>query len=554
MNVLTHEKALDLAADRIDFGLTEDEAAGLDHHLDDCFDCKRYATMMAEDDSLLETSITWEDAGPSGAPDVWDEAEGEPAPVDDPEWSSERGSDDEDDESGFGADSEEGDLSVGSSESDDHEEGDDHEDLEDLGPLDDSPSSDRRDFGGEDQEDDELDVTPVAADVAEMQGGAEPDDSDEGEADPNVNDGTTGLKPGKPVDEDTVHTNHETEEQEEAYRIKQEVDALTDEELAGVDEDGENQMPDCVADGVEDAAEENGAPVGDAERQRAETVVRDEEGIAHTDYGNVAVYKSFKGIKGSSNGTPQASAAAAAQIRNAVLKSRTGRTGVERFHKRGRLDGKALHRIAMKDERLFKKNTATDPGKFFVRVAVDVSGSMSGQPVLDAAAVARALAEATSGIPTVRLEIWAWSDPFTNDRRGWYGGRSCAAGVLKVWGRGQPASDVFRLASLPMGGTPDAPVLDWMWRDMAKHVRSDERAVIFIASDGWGDRRLPLVIENAARHDVSVKGVALGGYVHEDDMLARFGRGNYVSWPGSMEAIARPLADMVLRMATGEDR
>lgn len=578
MTAIDHDLALDMAADAIDFGLSEDETSRLSEHLDGCFDCKRYADMMASDDALLDSSITWEDAGPSGSPDSWDRFfDGDPQEP--PEGAPRPRSDEEDDESDLDA------AERDDARSDDRREtrdgdGDDEDDeegegLDDLTPLGESPTGTSTKRGREAADEDELDVTPVEADLAEIAGDDEPEphydpsepepdepppSGDDDEDEPTVNDGTTGLDDGTPPGPADLNKTHESEEQDEAYAIKQQVDAMTDDELANVEADGENEMPDCAADGVEAAAEENGAPSGDHVHQRAERAVQDEEGVSRTAYGSVAVYKTTKGIRRNryGNSMPEASPVAAAAIRNAVLRSRTGRTGTERFQKRGRLDGKSLHRIAWRDERIFKKNTSPDPGKYFIRVAVDVSGSMAGQPVADAASVARALADATTGTPNVRLEVWGWSDPFTANHTRYYGGGSgknhgvaCSAGVVKVWGRGLPTSEVFRLAELPMGGTPDAPVLDWMWRDMLKEARSDETPVVIMCSDGWGDSQLPKVIEQGVKHGVRVMNVALGRYVHEDDQEARFGRGNYVPWMGSMDATARPLADMILRLTTG---
>lgn len=568
---LSHERALDLAADKIDFGLTGAEEASLVEHLEDCFDCKRFAEMMASDDRLLDTSITWEDADPqAGAErDLWDEVDGDDDTYEPSGRPPEPRSDDEDDESDVDAPAPGGDLSRDFSDrsddgDDDDEDDGDEEDLSQRGP---EPRE-----AADPDDDEELDVTAIESDVDEIgkltsdeppppPPPAEGEGDDDDEEHENAGLSPVGGDDQEPEGPAKLNRTHETVEQDEIDAVKAEIEAMSDEELGAVDEDGEDLMSACAADDVNKAAQENGAPAGDHVHQRAERAVQDDDGVFATPYGKVAVYRSTKGIRRSrwGNGTPAASASAAAQIRNAVLRSRTGKTGVERYQKRGRLDGKSLHKIAMKEDRLFKRNTSSDPGKFFVRVAVDVSGSMGGQPVLDASAVARALADATVGTPTVRLEIWAWSDPFTSNHQRYYGrgqsggGQYCNAGVVKVWGRGMPTSEVFRLAELPMGGTPDAPVLDWMWRDMAKEARSDETPVVIMCSDGWGDSSLPKVIEQAVKHGVRVKNVALGNYVHEDDQLARFGRGNYVPWGGSMEATARPLADMILRMVTGQD-
>lgn len=520
----SHDKALDLAADRLDFELDDSDEAFLNYHLASCADCERYAEMMAKDDGLLET-FSWEDEEAGGGES--DEFSPDPDPDGPPDPNGPpRGP-----------------------EMSDEDEADNGHELDDDGDHEAKASSD--------DEDDDSDHTPLGSTPL---GTADDDDGDIAPSGQTVEtDEHDDLTPQSAGDGDVESdgnpasgpsSGYDREDDEAAEAV---ADSMSDQDLADVDSDAQADdgvFPECVADGVEEVAEANGASAGKDAHRRAERAVRAQDGIESTQYGKVAVYKTTRGFRlhKGQNGDPMVSATAAAAIRNAIMRSRTGHTGVARHQARGRLDSRGLHRIAMADHRLFKRTSAPDPGRFLVWVMVDVSGSMSGSPIADAATVARALADASSGTPTVRLAVWGWSDPFLYEQAR-YGGAS--AGVAKVWETGQPVNNVFKLTELSMGGTPDSAVLEWSWRSIQREAHSTEQPVVIMCSDGWGDRSLPVVIERATKHGVAVKSVALGDYVHEADQLERFGKGNYVPWRGSIEETARPLATMIARMAAG---
>jgi len=531
---VTHDEAVDLAIDALDFTLSDIEKEALDGHVDSCSTCRDEIDRIREDDSLIETSIEWQDEFGDSSGDEFaftESDEGDENAVADP---------DEDDEFSGGAGRDEGEMRLpkdARTKPDDEDAAGEprdkpEDDLEDELDLDASGVEDETTFGGEgsDIEEDSDDETPVAA------------DSDE----PDADDPAT-----RAAEEAAERAAEEAERKAEEVAAQAEADKMSDEELAETDSDkheDDGLYPDCAADGVEQAAQMHGAYFDDYKRKEAERSIRDDEGIEKTDHGKVAVYKSTVGITTRSyNDRPEISGHAAAAIRNAILRSRTGTTGVERYQKRGKLDGKSLQRLAMQDTRIFKRSIAPDPGKFLIWVMVDVSGSMGGSPVSDAATVARALADASMGTPTVRLEVWAWSDPFMRRHAYDVGAR---AGVVRVWNRHLPTTEVFKLAQLPMGGTPDAPVLDWAWRAILKETHQGETPAIIMCSDGWGDYQMPQVIDKARKHGVMVKSVALG-YLNERQQEQRFGRGNYVPWQGSISATARPLANMILDIATG---
>lgn len=579
MTQIDHDYALDLASDRLDFELTLSEAADLDGHLASCQPCSSIADALAADDAVLESSFKWQDNSPLDglrqdefSPVVEDDDEepdesrgGEPGgdalgtteggtardpghdagddPGDDsgpqsaPERAPRDDRDDADDDESLDDDEDHGSdqaRSPGQRDEDDEDDGAAYgrDDEDDLAPS--SPPSER----GRDRTTSDDDLAPDDASQEASGRGRSDEEPDDAPV------GAGGESAPEPVDE----VDYGEEAEEFASR-------LSDEDLGDVDNSPtpEDAYYDaCAAEMVEDAARSHGAPVDGDLNRRAERVLRQEEGMVKTDFGRVAVYRSTRGLKGDRwsryNPEPDVSSAAAGAIRNAILRSRTGRGGVTRHQPRGRLDSKGIHRIAEKDFRLFKRYEEPEPGKYLVWVMVDVSASMAGEPIRDAASVARALADASAGTPTVRIAVWAWSNPFLPEQE--RGG--AVAGVAKVWETGQPTVNVNQLVRMKMGGTPDAAVLDWAYHQIQKETRSDERPVVILASDGWGHYRLKEVIDKAVKHGVAVKNVALGRAMHEQDQIDRFGRGNYVPWMGSIEATARPLATMVARMAAGK--
>lgn len=578
---IDHDEALDLVFDSLDFELSYTERRNLDDHLLDCDSCRDEAELIRGDDDLLEKGFDWKTWGddddglradeysprsqsddPDAEPidvvtamDATDEESVPGAPAGGPS------SDDEDNvllgdpniepvdgmeaEPSKDEDGPQGEIEGETAPASDFEEETDFDEGEDF--ADDERSTDRASVDEDESDEDE---------ASDEEDEDEVDGADSSEDD--AADAALGSSPGDGLDLD------EPDDEEVAAQATAIAEGMTDEALGGVesekvDAEWDDLFKPCAVDMVDDAAKDHGAPTGDYVHERAERLVRSQDGLQKTDFGTVAVYRSAKGLKQARNPywyeAPQSSPTAAAAIRNAILRSRLGRAGVERHQSRGRLDNMALHRLAEGDRRLFRRTITPSPGKFLVWLMVDVSGSMEGRPIADAAAVAKAMADATSGTPTVRCAVWGWSDPFLNSSAqgtGHYGG--AVAGVVKVWekGRSKSTEDIFDLTRLKMGRTPDAAVLSWAWREILKHVQPGEHPVIYMCSDGWGDGRLPQVIEEAKRHGVLVKSVALGNYVHERDQLARFGRGNYVPWRGNITATARPLATMVSKMAAGD--
>lgn len=279
-------------------------------------------------------------------------------------------------------------------------------------------------------------------------------------------------------------------------------------------------------------------------KEEAQNIVEAARNLEDDGHGNkVDVAKSMKGLaSGGEKYGP--SSLASRYIRNAILRSRTGHTEVDPFQKRGRLDQKGLQRSAFGDSRLFERRTAPSPGKYNVWVMVDCSGSMSME-LPAAAQVAHAMAAATQGTPSVRLTVWGWSNPFRYGRS-YYAN----AGVVKVWEPGQDTNQIFRMSGLQLGGTPDASVMSWAGRAIRKATAPDTTPVIIFISDGAGDNEMDLRVEEVRKMGVVVKSVSFGRSFTEDQQRARFGKGNFVPFAGSITATAKPLADLFVKITS----
>lgn len=237
-----------------------------------------------------------------------------------------------------------------------------------------------------------------------------------------------------------------------------------------------------------------------------------------------------------------ANGAAAGVIRRAFIRSRGGHWGIESRTRSGRLDNRTLARVAEGDVRVCHRRSAPSPARHRVWLLVDCSISMGGQPVFDAVGVASALAAASRSLPNVELEIWGWTTA-----RDKYSALGAGFGVTRVWKSGAPVANVGYLESISMGGTPDKPVLAWAGKAIQAACRPDERPLVIMASDGEGGLDTETV-DSIRAAGVDVISVALGR-LYEPAQERIYGRGRYIPWAGSVAATARPLGDLLARLA-----
>lgn len=326
-------------------------------------------------------------------------------------------------------------------------------------------------------------------------------------------------------------------------------EGMTDEDLNAVTSqaDAGEAHPEASCSGseaVDDAVASNGTDtwtVGQLKRT-AQQIVEAARNVEDDGHGHgVDVAQSLKGLThGGDRLGP--SALASRYIRNAILRSRTGHAEVDPLQRHGRLDQKGLARIARGDARVFERRHAPSPGRYLVWVMVDCSGSMSGE-IEYAAQVAHAMASATQGAASVRMAVWGWATPFRPS--------PARAGVAKVWETGQPVDRVFKMSGLHKGGTPDSVVLSWAARKITKAVSHDETPVIIFISDGDGNNDMDERVVEARKLGAVVKSVSFGHGFSAGDQEARFGRGNFIPYEGSIVETARPLGELFARITSG---
>lgn len=308
---------------------------------------------------------------------------------------------------------------------------------------------------------------------------------------------------------------------------------------------GGSILPDCFADAAAETAESHGL---DSDVTSAEAQELVEQGKALTEPLDADGKRGevYWGPGGISRGKAQvrSSGTAAAAIRAAFARSRTGHYAVERSHKSGRLDNRSLTRIAAQDYRLFNRRSARSEGRYLVWLMVDCSGSMDGLPIRDAASVAAALAQASRYLPNIRLDIWGWTS-------GWRLGG--VFGAVRCWKTGDPIANVGYLPNVRQGGTPDKWTLKWAAQAIRKAALPGETPVILMASDGHGyfEANDPVIAE-AREAGVKVISVAIGDAIRPDYQARLYGEKGYVAWAGSIVRTAGPLGKLLARIATGQ--
>jgi hypothetical protein len=307
-----------------------------------------------------------------------------------------------------------------------------------------------------------------------------------------------------------------------------------------------SQLPECIRDGIVAAAKAHGVDVGSIDGTEAQRIVNEAASLADVGGRKIDVRHASTLLRSAITRSPQ-SAAAAALIRNALMRSRSGHSGIEKGMSRGRCDNGSLYRIAHNHPRLFHRRHAPDPGRYLVWLMVDRSGSMEGQPTQDVIAMTKALASASKHTPSMRMAVFGWTTP--NMSYGSYNVAKLAdAGAYRVWESGQSVDEIDNLRKIRAGGTPDSMVFEWASRAAQHEATPGEVPVVVMLSDGQGYGDLDEKVAAARRRGVRVISVAIGEYVTEDYQRTVYGRGEYVTWRGDIVSTARPLAEMLGRL------
>ena len=221
-------------------------------------------------------------------------------------------------------------------------------------------------------------------------------------------------------------------------------------------------------------------------------------------------------------------------VRNAFMRSRSGKDNEQRFNKSGTLDERSLHRIAYGETNLFTRKSAPSPQRITLWLLCDNSGSMQGDRLTQTEQLAAAIAQATLPMQTIKCQVWSWSG---------YNGNVASLN----WKTGMPLTQFARMRA--NGGTPDAPIIGWASENITKQC-GNSTPVIIMLSDGMGSSNLQDRVAKARKRGVKVYSVALASDLGEDYQRLVYGKGNYITCNGPVDTIARPLANMIARLAT----
>jgi hypothetical protein len=282
----------------------------------------------------------------------------------------------------------------------------------------------------------------------------------------------------------------------------------------------------------------NGRELGRLVRTADEVVEQAAQLEDSDDEIKVDVCKSLNGVVNGLKAEP--SMMAMRYIRNALLTSRTGQDAAESHHKQGRLDGRGLVRIGFGDPRVFEQRTAQSTGRYLIWVLIDCSGSMRSS-MSATAQVGHSLAAASQAVPSMRMAVWGWSNPFRSSQ-------GASSGVVKAWETGEDPAQILKMPGLTLGGTPDTYTLNWARKAILKAKRGSEQPVIIMVSDGDGYGDMTEAVDKARKAGVIVRSVSFGSGLGQTSQEARYGKGNYTTWQGSIMATARPLAAMIAKL------
>lgn len=330
--------------------------------------------------------------------------------------------------------------------------------------------------------------------------------------------------------------------------------------------DPDSPLPDCAASAIGDAAKRNGAAdMGGEEAQRVVNELLTTEVIPGMGSRRIDVRRTTdlqtRSGKKRAFGKTAVNGRAAAAIRQALMLSRTGHTGIDRGQTRGRIDSGSLYRVALTDSRLFHRRKAPDPGRYLMWVLADCSGSMSTS-MTELLSATKAIAEASRHVPSIRMEVFGWTSPDPSGRMmdsralyggndGWGHGVGVIAGAYSAWRTGEPVDKVDSMQVIRLGGTPDSYVLRWAVNAMPKMLLPGEQGVIFMMTDGLGHVAGIAEAADIGRRvgKLEVIGVGIGAGASRPALTAAFGK-SVIPWAGSVVDTMRAVGKRIGRIVT----
>lgn len=186
----------------------------------------------------------------------------------------------------------------------------------------------------------------------------------------------------------------------------------------------------------------------------------------------------------------------ARKIAEMMSRQKRGREAAEIAKRAGRIDRRALARVKAGYDRPFTTRSGASPTKFKVVVILDCSGSMMGKRINDAVQLGWDFALACQYMPNVDMEVWGQGTRYfegagdtsqAQERNG--GSTGVREGhfiaAYDLWRSGQTKAQFKRaLRNVKLVGNEDGWALDAIMADVHKRLRSNEKVITIMVSDG----------------------------------------------------------------------
>lgn len=163
--------------------------------------------------------------------------------------------------------------------------------------------------------------------------------------------------------------------------------------------------------------------------------------------------------------------------------------------RRGKLHPASLHRLSVRNPRIFRRESVQSDLNTAVHILLDCSGSMDGDAIVLARQACFAVAKALEGIKGVNPAVTVFP------------AFSARPAVFPLIRHGEKVTEHFRVTA--SGGTPLAPALWWVLQRLC--ALEEERKIILVLTDGAPDTLAPCLcaFKQAERLGVEVYGIGI---------------------------------------------